>query len=117
MTIDLEALESLLADSTPGPWHRWGDTPFLAHYDEYGNEFLTVEVTQYAVDPKADAELIVAALNSLPALIAEIRQLREENQRAKELLGEAGEVLGRHQWQPCARITAFLAGLDTEGSG
>lgn len=81
-TFDIDELERLLAAATDGPWRQGSgvadptiytaDDDFLI-YDEGGHT-------------GADAALIVAARNSLPAILTEIRELRAENARLREAL-------------------------------
>ena len=77
MPIDLEELERLLAEATPGPWtvsecddlHAAG-----IHAAEEKYPFGTTSANE-------EARLIVAAVNALPALISEIRELRADRER------------------------------------
>ena len=96
---DLDEIERLLAAATPGDeWFvvRYGDGDSLVICeDEAGNQrvaFMAVpggrdhlarKRTWKAI--KANAALIVAARNSLPAILTEIRELRAENARLKKL--------------------------------
>jgi hypothetical protein len=61
--VDLDELERLLGAATPGPWHREGDA--IAETDNY-----EIGIIAYA----PDANLVVAAANALPALIARVRE-------------------------------------------
>jgi hypothetical protein len=66
----LEELAELLAASTPAPWkvnQYWLDIPWLN---------------------RADAALIVAAINALPGLIESAKQLREVKSAAESVVFE-----------------------------
>lgn len=69
VTLDLEELERLEREATPGPWRRDADYPQLVA----GMASVPGGVPYFA---PADAALIVAARNQLPALLAELRALR-----------------------------------------
>lgn len=111
MTTDIDELERLLAAATPGEWayrpdeyDDWGivksaprevgnyDPPFIMRGvigqfrdPDARDEDTLKEHRRNGTDPwYANASLIVAARNSLPAMIAEIRELRAENARLKE---------------------------------
>jgi hypothetical protein len=84
MAIDLDELERLAAEATPGPWViRHGDGWYNKHsYEiEASNESHVAE-TLYAYNGEADAAYITAACNAVPELIAENRALQE---RVREL--------------------------------
>ncbi len=74
----LAELDRLLAAATPGPWESYGDNlcalkPFL--------EFGAIHEVPDCNTQSANGRLIVAAVNTLPALLAEVRRLREEVER------------------------------------
>lgn len=78
---DIDELERLLARATPGEWD-WTDFP------EITVDGVTAIIDCSAGDSEdenvANAQLIVAARNSLPAILTEIRELRAENARLRE---------------------------------
>jgi hypothetical protein len=92
--VDLDALEAALARATPGEWTVEMDGP---DDDDSPCDVVIPEInrilhsTEWA-DPEdfeqdvANAEAIVAAHNALPALIAELRQLRARI--TPEVIGE-----------------------------
>lgn len=76
---DLDEIERLLAAATPGEWRPceldqgvqiWCGSNYIGETRDYTGD---------------DAALIVAARNSLPAMLTEIRELRAENARLKKL--------------------------------
>ena len=74
VTTDIAELERLLAEATPGPWssqHGY-DEPELSIWA--GGHCLFADSFRYA--RSADAALIAAAVNALPALLAERERLR-----------------------------------------
>lgn len=100
---ELDELERLCAEATPGPWviDSGQYCPEACHYggpQEY--VYVMGERDHYVADcwcegapqDKPNARLIAAARNALPALIAEVRRLRGE--------------------QDCARVAELEAELD-----
>ena len=72
---DIDELERLLAAATPGEWRTYA----LAQGMQIWRRSNYIgETRDYTGD---DAALIVAARNSLPAILTEIRELRAENAR------------------------------------
>lgn len=74
---DLDEIERLLAAATPGEWRPceldqgvqiWCGSNYIGETRDYTGD---------------DAALIVAARNSLPAMLTEIRELRAENARLR----------------------------------
>lgn len=99
---DIDELEQLLAAATPGEWALYGDCEISA-----GNLVAMIECmfSETEATDKSNASLIVAARNSLPAMLTEIRELRAENARLKEALDEDGlaEIITDTldiDWQP-----------------
>lgn len=115
---DIDELERLLAAATPGEWFKARSgkrmsadysQPFglLAEHD--GNHCIVAGLfgDTRGGEPSAgaNAALIVAARNSLPAMLTEIRELRAENARLKDALDEDGlaEIITDTldmDWQP-----------------
>lgn len=105
MTAALEAeLAELLKKATPGPWNFGrelgvyefgpeaddaptvgycfnGEEPFEASY--FAENVAKTKHPDWA-ENYANAALIVAAVNALPQLLAELKRLREENARLTE---------------------------------
>ena len=95
MSVDLEKLEALAKNATPGPWHKQG-------FDVYAwkgkrREFVArtapvvVSNSEFITRNMNDSGYIVAACNSLPDLIAELKAARAENTELKNQLREAME--------------------------
>jgi len=102
---DIDELERLLADATPGEWVSEFDPmddgdhatavclpgkagaigTFLAYCQHNWNEADYSERRISWKEATSNAALIVAARNSLPAILTEIRELRAENARLKKL--------------------------------
>ena len=87
-SLDLEELKQLAAEASPGPWiFRWDEL-----FSATGKTLLaSTNVGEGVVEIEADGSLIVAAVNSLPALIAEVERLREER-NLRTLLDAESEV-------------------------
>ena len=95
MTLDLEELERLEREATPGKWQDgtatccpdmgWVDGPRgkgrVCPTHEGGKRTHTLDA--------ADAALIAAARNALPALLARVRELEAERDRYAKLHSEA----------------------------
>lgn len=82
MTLDLDELERLEREATPGPWETTADP--LSGVPA----FVKTPGELIAADAPADAALIVAARNALPALLVELRALREVAKVAEAHLNE-----------------------------
>jgi len=83
---DLDALAALLAKATPGPWRaQCGEYGVVIVDGPPSGPFL-IEVTDAPSDGRdqssADATLIVAAVNTLPALIKRVRELERDRESA-----------------------------------
>jgi len=95
MTPDLRALldglDAALAKATPGPWAQQNGAPNFVYGDPEVGIFVCDTGHDVLADgqPTADAALIVAAVNALPALLAAVRA-------AADLAGELdGHVMPR----------------------
>jgi len=80
---DLDALAALLAKATPGPWDAPNGETMI---DRVGTEDPVADAYHYE-----DAALIVAAVNALPALIARVRELKQEQATLRAALAIAQE--------------------------
>ena len=95
--IDLDELETLDKAATPGPWGLQTEKE-MGDYGSVTGEYLTgigtrlCEVVVYNDDygnqVVQNGQLIAALRNAAPALLAEVRRLREANQRLQESLQE-----------------------------
>lgn len=110
---DIDELERLLAAATPGEWVTEFDLfdagdhatavclpgkageigTFLAYCQHNWNEADYSERRISWKEATANAALIVAARNSLPAMLTEIRELRAENARLKGAIQHRGGPL------------------------
>ena len=87
---DIDELERLLAAATPGEWAVCVDATggtFVAGMTDTAEtvcEFGAAPDDDGQEQLDADAALIAAARNSLPAILTEIRELRAENARLKK---------------------------------
>jgi hypothetical protein len=83
--LDLDALTALEAAATRGPWYR-AKNHSRARVDDPDNAIGAFDGphTRYiaVVGDGGDAELVCAARNALPALIAEVQELRAEVEQA-----------------------------------
>lgn len=99
---DIEAIAKLLSEATPGPW-EWdgaqyvghGETlPYVPQGSHLGQTLISLDDTYE--NSRADCALVAALLNAAPALLAELRRLRDENERTALLVAEfaqGGELL------------------------
>ena len=88
--LDLDLLERLLGETTGTPW-VWERTGLAVRASIYSAPHLLAKTACERGEPGDDdatAHLIVTAVNNLEPLVAEVRQLREANQRLRELLQE-----------------------------
>ena len=103
--VDIDEIERLLAAATPGEWDTEFDPidagdhatavclpgkagslgTFLAYCQHNWGEAVYNERRISWKEATSNAALIVAARNSLPAILTEIRELRAENARLKKL--------------------------------
>ena len=86
MTIDLAALEALIAKATPGPWECDDKQVGDAYRYILGRVSLIARIPTFA-GGEDNAALIVAAVNALPELIARVREL--ERERDQNILNRA----------------------------
>lgn len=76
--IDLDELERLEREATPGDWYWSKDDDYRAHYLISSPRLETVLECDHCNEPDtADKNFIVALRNAAPALIAELRAARE----------------------------------------
>jgi hypothetical protein len=96
----IEQLEKLLAEATPAPWRmvRAKHGLAVAAWAEEGLE--VVHTSWHASHRKdypleaesfANIELIVAAVNSLPSLIAQIKELQAYKDELLKIAADVGE--------------------------
>jgi hypothetical protein len=99
--LDLAALEALLAKATtPSEWYSSGiGNEAAVDFGERGDGWADVCGT----NAEANARLIVAAVNALPALLAELRRLRGEVAGARR---EGMAVALREARNACEAIRA-----------
>ncbi len=93
--VNLDALEAALAKATPGEWVRRNSAISACAIDsiaENGNSKYLGEF--YGPDWVENAIFIAFAHNALPALIAEVRQLRREAEAAAKAEAVAVKFLG-----------------------
>jgi hypothetical protein len=110
---DLDAIEHAMAKATPGPWRNaWTDPDLETRMsnDDALDEVLIAGVGEphfgvggaavmgtswydgpHVAGVQADCELICAAVNALPALLAELRLHRAHRARMPEPVGEGSD--------------------------
>lgn len=101
MNIDLDALQALAEQATPGPWGAYdaneGEYPPRplwsvandAFHNPTGEDLAAIDLSiWHSYCGKPDAEFIAAAREAVPALIARIREMEGENLRLKQDLEE-----------------------------
>lgn len=75
-------LKALLANATPGPWsfdHDWHRIPTILGPDK--KHVADIDKSRPSVERKANASLVEAARNTLPALLARIEQMQATIER------------------------------------
>jgi hypothetical protein len=83
--LDLDALQKLCDAATPAPWDcDFGDYNVLLAPD--GERVMVAAGDRHWATHQFNASFIAAARDALPKLIAEVRQLRKERDRAKKRL-------------------------------
>lgn len=88
MAIDLDKLEALHAKATSGEWASRREGSGYEHEDEFLSEIGDgVQVSGTAIcvawSERVDSEFIAASHNAMPALLAELRLLREFERRVR----------------------------------
>lgn len=87
MPIDLEKLERLAKEATPGPWRVKCDNEICAGEKKVHLAKVMLSYKEW----ESNAAYIVAACNALPDLIAELKAARAENADLKNQLRDALE--------------------------
>lgn len=90
---EMSAIEQRCQRATPGPWHVWptvydGSQGWAISHDADGEPAIGAapcSLEQLATTA-ADSEFIAAARNDVPALLAEVRRLRECLARANSTM-------------------------------
>jgi hypothetical protein len=92
---DLTALEAAEREATPGPWFAYddnGDDEHPPHVDsDAAGLICTATADADHATPKGcmgsrDVRFIAAIRNAAPELLAEVRRLREENDRLNRVI-------------------------------
>lgn len=85
MTVDLDALEAAEKVATPGPWlyetNGWDHRVLQDEVPRKAGEVVVATLGQ----ADRDSQVIVAARNALPSLVAELRLAREVVKAVREL--------------------------------
>lgn len=82
---ELKAIEDIASKATAGPWHL-----AIASSGDEAESNIEAGHTDIAYDvPNADAIFITHARENVPALVAEVRRLREENEHLNSELQRA----------------------------
>jgi len=89
---DLARLEALLAEATPGPWYEWQSAI------GWRVERIAFDLVARCEGEK-DARMIAALRNAAPALLAEVRRLREVEEAAVALVAHYDD--GHHDDDQC----------------
>lgn len=102
MDINLDELERLAAQATPGPWvaNNWGRVWYTPTPD---SKRLVCDTMRNTVkNPKswrANARLIAAMRNAVPELIARVRELERHNAGLEARLRYLKEELDTLEWE------------------
>lgn len=115
-------LRELLAKATPGPWGAEAITkhsasnerPWVGRLSESRYAALSYGETQ--LEAVANAALIVAAVNALPALLDRVEALEAENARMREALASLLANFAEGDFISETRIEAARAALSDPAS-
>lgn len=89
-TFDIDEIERLLAgEETSGPW--WNEGCEIFYLNDSGQRCTLIYGE--GGHGEHDAALIVTLHNSAPAMIAELRELRAENARLREVVKHYADTL------------------------
>lgn len=95
MSLDLEAIEKRVNAATPGPWRVWDSCSWrrIGTEDRHHRRSTVIEPYNSRSDghpdllaERDDLEFVAHAREDIPALLAEVRKLREAAEKAKSLL-------------------------------
>lgn len=98
--IDLDAIEARANAATPGPWDRVPQTrggDLIAHRYETGNQMNPTGLRMVSFmmsrgnslkEDEANADFVSSARTDIPALVAEVRRLREQLREAERTLND-----------------------------
>lgn len=111
---DLDRWQALADKATCGPWQvlldgrSWAGTVVVA--DAAGHPVTVVSSAPDDDDAKDDAEFIAATRDAVPALIAEVQRLREQEARGEDSVGDRPirSAPGSHCEQWADDITALI---------
>lgn len=81
---DLDAIEKRAKEATPGPWKLWAAE---VRADPVGDSNLDTSVPVARTYDTRNAKFVACARADVPALVAEIRRLREENSELRAISG------------------------------
>ena len=121
--IDLDALEAALAKSTPGRWRRGSRDEYVVVHLDHGYIVCDEDPEDdNAERVEADTDIIIAAHNALPALIAELRELRAESAAIKARAWQSIETAPKNgtgflAWNESLRIVEASCATDLKGLG
>jgi hypothetical protein len=103
--IDLDAAQALADAATPGPWTSWRKIPGVVRIETTTGDALiyrdSLDEEDGQLITEADAEFIAAARTVVPALIAEVQELRELQSQRTNLVEETSALM-----KTAARLTA-----------
>jgi hypothetical protein len=109
--LDLDAIEARANAATPGPWEHGERCVWQAGMLNTAEIAVDCEHGNGGIRRHADAEFIAHARTDVPALLAEVKRLREQVERMRGLLEAAGPIhlgcpnLQKVDWCPWCRIT------------
>lgn len=104
---DIEKLERLLAEATPGPWHDCPTTDGIPHIASWKGEAIADFYLYGAPGGGFNLPLVVALRNLAPSLIADWKQMRGEIERLTKERDEA--------YEEAAQVCIVEANADTSG--
>lgn len=102
MTPDLDALRALLEKATPGPWRKRMEEPYEMDIASRDRSIVKVwlddaPVEDYNETQHANATLIVAAVNTLPALLDALQGAREDARRPSNWVWQHVKTGGEYE--------------------
>lgn len=88
--IDIDEIERLADAATPGPWGWW------PHYGiGWEDRGVTLGLDNADESPSDNQRFVIAARTAVPALVAEVRRLREAEGRQRRIIIELKRMVER----------------------
>jgi hypothetical protein len=86
VTLDLDALERLAAEASPGPWRHWHGSTIDQIQSVHGSVVIGCGVRDCTRPRGVDTAFIAAAREAVPLLVARVRELAADKEAALNLV-------------------------------